>query len=162
MNASALSVDATPLAALLLVLAPVVALLLGVLLGRRTGKAASRIRDLDSRLQDADREHDRLLGELEAKSTETDEYRRQVTDHFAGTSERLRDLALQYRNVYDHLAEGARDLCPEGFVELEGKLEMDRLDAGDALQEPLPGEGEIASPAPAETDADADEEIRTP
>ena len=54
-------------------------------------------------------------------------YRGKVADHFAGTSERLRELTLQYRAIYNHLAEGAGELCPESFEKLEGGLGLDAL-----------------------------------
>ena len=44
-----------------------------------------------------------------------------------GTSERLRELTFQYRAIYNHLAEGAVDLCPEGFEKLDGGLGLDAL-----------------------------------
>jgi uncharacterized membrane-anchored protein YhcB (DUF1043 family) len=56
-----------------------------------------------------------------------EQYRGKVADHFVGTSERLRELTLQYRAVYNHLAEGAGELCPEGFQKLEGGLGLDAL-----------------------------------
>ena len=56
-----------------------------------------------------------------------EDYRKQVADHFSETSERLHDLTLQYRAVYEHLAKGATELCPEGFSKLEGGLGLDAL-----------------------------------
>ena len=76
-------------------------LLVGILLGRRAGRgAARRARDLEDQLVAAEDEMKR--------------YRAQVSDHFGETSKLLRDLTLQYRNVYEHLADGARSLCPDG------------------------------------------------
>lgn len=69
----------------------------------------------------------RAEAEIEAGREKHDRYRGKVADHFAGTSERLRDLTLQYREVYNHLAEGAGELCPEGFEKLEGGLGLDAL-----------------------------------
>ena len=40
----------------------------------------------------------------------------------------------------EHLADGARKLCPDGVLELEGQLEMERLEAGAGIEQPLPGE----------------------
>jgi uncharacterized membrane-anchored protein YhcB (DUF1043 family) len=65
--------------------------------------------------------------ELERTREGLERYRGKVADHFAGTSERLRDLTLQYRAIYSHLAEGAGELCPEGFQKLEGGLGLDAL-----------------------------------
>lgn len=65
--------------------------------------------------------------ELERTREGFESYRGQVADHFVGTSERLRDLTVQYRAIYSHLAEGAGELCPEGFQKLEGGLGLDAL-----------------------------------
>jgi uncharacterized membrane-anchored protein YhcB (DUF1043 family) len=76
-------------------------LLVGILFGRRAGRtAARRARDLEDQLVAAEDEMKR--------------YRAQVSEHFSETSTLLRDLTLQYRNVYEHLADGARTLCPDG------------------------------------------------
>jgi hypothetical protein len=96
------------------------ALALGFALGRRTGANAGKLRALESELDAEQRAHLRTRSETEA-------YKKQVTDHFAETSERLHDLTLQYRSVYEHLAKGASELCPEGFAKLEGGLGLDAL-----------------------------------
>jgi hypothetical protein len=85
------------------------ALALGFALGRRRDRdAAERARELEDRLQLAEDEMNR--------------YRHEVSEHFGQTSKLLRDLTLQYRNVYEHLAEGARNLCPEAGTLLPGSL----------------------------------------
>jgi len=65
--------------------------------------------------------------ELQRTREGFESYRGKVTDHFVGTSERLRDLTFQYRSIYNHLAEGAGELCPEGFQKLDGGLGLDAL-----------------------------------
>ena len=65
--------------------------------------------------------------ELERAREGHESYRGKVTDHFVGTSERLRELTYQYRAIYNHLAEGAGELCPEGFEKLDGGLGLDAL-----------------------------------
>jgi uncharacterized membrane-anchored protein YhcB (DUF1043 family) len=65
--------------------------------------------------------------ELERTREGLESYRGKVTDHFVGTSERLRELTFQYRAIYNHLAEGAGELCPEGFEKLDGGLGLDAL-----------------------------------
>jgi uncharacterized membrane-anchored protein YhcB (DUF1043 family) len=89
-----------------------------------------RARDLAARLEQASKERELARQELEVArdalrrlTQDYDAYRGKVTDHFAGTSDRLRDLAIQYRAVYQHLAEGASALCPDTFKGLEGGLE---------------------------------------
>jgi len=76
------------------------AFLIGLAVGRRRSRdAAERARELEDRLQLAEDEMNR--------------YRHEVSEHFGQTSKLLRDLTIQYRSVYEHLAEGARSLCPE-------------------------------------------------
>ena len=100
-----------------------VALLIGLAsfaAGRRTGSQAEQIKELTGALDDAQADAADVRAEL-------DGYRGSVSDHFAETSEKLRDLTLQYRVVYDHLAAGANKLCPEAFEQLGGGLATDAL-----------------------------------
>jgi uncharacterized membrane-anchored protein YhcB (DUF1043 family) len=101
---------------------------LGLLRNQQNGK---RARDLAARLEKASKERELARQELDVArdslrrlTQDYDAYRGKVTDHFAGTSDRLRELAIQYRAVYQHLAEGASALCPEGFEGLAGGLEL--------------------------------------
>src|SRR5512134_1556620 len=73
--------------------------LIGLALGRASNKAERRIRELE--------------GELETARAEHAGYRSEVSAHFGRTSELFRDMTLQYRAVYEHLADGARSLCPD-------------------------------------------------
>lgn len=73
--------------------------LVGLALGRSNSKLEARCRELESALEQSQATH--------AK------YREEVGSHFGKTSELLRDLTLQYRAVYEHLAEGAQTLCPD-------------------------------------------------
>jgi uncharacterized membrane-anchored protein YhcB (DUF1043 family) len=93
---------------------------LGFALGRLGGAAARRARALQLALAEERAAHDKARTEYEG-------YRKRVADHFSETSERLHDLTLQYRSVYEHLAKGASELCPEGFSKLEGGLGLDAL-----------------------------------
>jgi uncharacterized membrane-anchored protein YhcB (DUF1043 family) len=74
--------------------------------------------------------------ELERTREGHETYRGKVADHFVGTSERLRELTFQYRAIYNHLAEGAGELCPEGFQKLEGGLGLDALPEESETPEP--------------------------
>ena len=117
------------------------ALVVGVLLGRALAgrgarREAERARALEEQLQRAEAEQTR--------------YRAQVSDHFVETSRRLRDLTVQYKAVYEHLADGARTLCPEGVVSIAA-----------SLAEALPataGAGDPAAADEAQLDLDLDEE----
>ena len=95
------------------------AFVVGLLFGRSSGRhAAARASELEESLKGAEDEMAR--------------YRSQVSEHFAETSTLLRDLTLQYRNVYEHLAEGARTLCPEGVQLLAPSLAEAALPATSA------------------------------
>jgi uncharacterized membrane-anchored protein YhcB (DUF1043 family) len=140
-------------------LAPAVALLvvglaLGFAIGRGRNAAAQRaMRGLTERLEKERKQHELVIAELEAakdviarREKEHDAYRERVAQHFAGAGERMRDLALHYRAVYEHLAAGATGLCPEGLVGLEGGFDLlgaraamaAREAASPAAQEPAP------------------------
>ena len=99
--------------------AALAAFFIGLLFGRSSGRhAAARARELEESLKGAEDEMAR--------------YRSQVSEHFAETSTLLRDLTLQYRNVYEHLAEGARTLCPECVQLLAPSLAEAALPAASA------------------------------
>jgi len=103
-------------------------LLVGILVGALFARAGSR------REAARARELEEQLSSSEAEQTR---YRGQVSEHFSETSRRLRDLTLQYKSVYEHLADGARTLCPEGTIEIAASLAEAALPiaAGIALPE---------------------------
>ena len=109
---------------------------LGFLIGRRSSAARVRALQLEGELEELRKEQERAQAEIQAGREKLDRYRGKVADHFAGTSERLRDLTLQYRAVYNHLAEGAGELCPEGFEKLDGGLGLDALPEESEAPEP--------------------------
>ena len=129
---------------------------LGFAIGRSGGAAARRVRALQVSLAEERAVHDKARSEY-------DGYRKRVADHFSETSERLHDLTLQYRAVYEHLAQGATELCPEGFSKLEGGLGLDALTeevaerpaSDEVAQRPAP-DGIAQRPA---SNADVDHEV---
>ena len=88
-------------------------LLVGILVGALFARSGSR--------REAARAHE-LEEQLRSGEAEHTRYRGQVSEHFTETSRRLRDLTLQYKSVYEHLADGARTLCPEGTIEIAASL----------------------------------------
>jgi uncharacterized membrane-anchored protein YhcB (DUF1043 family) len=124
-------------------IAAVVAAALGFAIGRIGGAAGRRARALQLALAEERAAHDKARGEYEV-------YRKRVADHFTETSERLHDLTLQYRSVYEHLAKGATELCPEGFSKLEGGLGLDALPE-EAAPRPEASAAEGAEPDPAQS-----------
>lgn len=97
-------------------------------LGLLRNRNNRRLRELDAQLETANKERELVQSELVAareaiqkgKQQHAD-YRALVNDHFVGASDRLREFTLQYRAVYQHLAEGASALT-EGFAGLEGSF----------------------------------------
>jgi uncharacterized membrane-anchored protein YhcB (DUF1043 family) len=49
--------------------------------------------------------------QLSASEATLDAYRRQITDHFRGTADRVNRLTEDYRDLHSHLAQGAMSLC---------------------------------------------------
>lgn len=154
-----------PIAIAVCVAAALGGVLVGALWGRLSGSAAARGRELQAEVDALVEQGERAQAERAALETELDtvrkesgDYRKQVVEHFYGTSEQLRSLTLQYRAVFDHLAEGARELCPESFAALQEGLQPAALDARAG------GEDETAeeeSPA-LETDPEPTEEPERP
>jgi uncharacterized membrane-anchored protein YhcB (DUF1043 family) len=137
-----------------LVAFPLVGLAVGFLLGRRSSDGAERARTLEAEL-DAERavleqvqaEKLSALEDLGRARAEAEGYRERVVQHFYGTSDQLRSLTLRYRELFEHLADGARDLCPEAVGALQAGLEAPALGSGAAEAEARP---ESESEAPVE------------
>ena len=62
----------------------------------------------------------RTQARAESIKAEFDAYREQVTGHFRKTAGQFQQLGVQYKALYDHLADGAQTLCktPSGADEL--------------------------------------------
>ena len=83
-----------------------VGLLLGWLVGRRSSPGARKHRALTLKL-------DQVIQDKKA-------YEDEVVEHFTETARLLNNLTESYREVHNHLAEGAADLCHgKGPVSLE-------------------------------------------
>lgn len=107
----------------------------GLVLRRPDGRLRERVKTLEADLQEAQRRHDA--------------HRARVEKHFERTSDLFRDLTEQYTALYTHLAEGARELCPEGGPALGRGFNDPLLAAsfGD-LAEEMPGRGLPAAAPP--------------
>ena len=120
----------------------VIGLAVGGMLGRRANRVRSYARGLEQKLEEQRLAQERLVAEAQAardelkrRLQEAEAYRGQVSEHFGDTSKLLRELTLQYRTVYEHLAEGARDLCAEGSIPLEvGLPESPLLPGAESLE----------------------------
>lgn len=83
----------TTFAAVVAVLALIIGAIAGVLLWRSFGPHRDGRRDLEKRLEDAERR----LGD----------YQSEVTEHFVETSRRVNELTRNYRDVHEYLASSA-------------------------------------------------------
>jgi len=89
---------------------------LGFALRRPDRKLTARVTELEADLHAAERRYD--------------EHRARVEKHFERTSQLFRDLTEHYTALYSHLAEGARELCPEGGPALGRGLDDPLLSLG--------------------------------
>jgi uncharacterized protein len=90
----------------------ILGLLVGWATGRRTSAEAKKYRDIALKL-------DQVLQDKKA-------YEDNVVEHFTETAKLLNNLTESYREVHNHLAQGAASLCQgEGPVSLE-RLESRR------------------------------------
>ncbi len=115
----------------------VLGVVVGLLAARGGEGARAQARRLEEELAES---RERLAG-----------YEDQVAKHFAQTSELFGDLTRQYTAVWDHLAEGSRELCAERAPALgRGFSDVPRLLTQASETEPsvtdTPGERE-ADPA---------------
>ncbi len=110
-----------------------VGVVIGLLIGGRLSANPARLRELESELREA-REAERR-------------YRSSVGDHFSLTADLVHHMTQSYREVYDHLASGAQDLCSD---EIAAKLLPAKSDAQFAQQASQEGgdQDEAAALAP--------------
>ncbi|MCH7816534.1 MAG: DUF1043 family protein [Proteobacteria bacterium] len=74
-----------------------VGVVVGVVFASRLNTSPSRVQELESQIRDL-------------KDNHTD-YRDSVSDHFSMTAELIQHMTESYKEVYQHLATGAQDLC---------------------------------------------------
>lgn len=86
------------------ILAALIGLIVGVAIFRSMGSSSSKVRELEQKLE---REQEKGL-----------QYKSDVTQHFSETASLLTDLTLKYKDIHDHLANGADQLCRDE----QGKL----------------------------------------
>lgn len=74
-----------------------VGMIIGYWLAERINTTPNKMTELEQQLQDLQRTHAR--------------YRDEVSEHFSTTAELVQQMTESYRDVYQHLASGAQDLC---------------------------------------------------
>lgn len=105
---------------------------IGALLYKVLRSDEARVKALETKLQELSEEHEN--------------YKSSVHSHFNGTARLLNEMTDSYRNVYQHLAKGAQNLCPDY---ISSQLSLENL-GGTALPESSPElpAGEKADPEP--------------
>jgi uncharacterized membrane-anchored protein YhcB (DUF1043 family) len=71
--------------------------IIGLLIAGRLDVSPSKVKDLEEQVRKL--------------KDSTSEYRDSVNDHFSMTAELVQHMTESYRDVYQHLASGAQDLC---------------------------------------------------
>lgn len=78
---------------------------------------------------------------------EFDAYRTKVAEHFGKTADQFHAIGIQYRELYEHLAEGSAALCkldgPAGTAPFPPMIAAQDTEATEAVVES--GEGEVAA-----------------
>lgn len=74
-----------------------IGVVMGVLVAGRLNGGPSRVKELE--------------GQIHQLKENQREYKDSVSDHFGMTAELIQHLTESYREVYQHLASGAQDLC---------------------------------------------------
>lgn len=103
-------------------------IIVGVLIASYMSSGPTRVKELESQIRNLKERHG--------------EYKDSVSDHFGMTAELIQHMTESYREVYQHLAAGAQDLCS---AEVANKLlpaDSDAVFDGSARQ------GQIGEPLP--------------
>lgn len=99
---------------------------IGYFLAGRVNNNPTKIGELEQQLQELQRSNSR--------------YRDEVSEHFSTTAELVQQMTESYKDVYQHLAGGAQDLC-------SGEVARKLLPASsDAVFGPSQAEGELQAP----------------
>lgn len=106
----------------------VAGIVIGLLVGRRQSPASQKYREVERKL-------DQVLQDKKA-------YEDEVVEHFGQTARLLNSLTESYREVHNHLAQGAAALCqgqgPVSLERLQGKRDAAEIPAQLAdIQPPL-------------------------
>jgi len=70
-----------------------------------------------------------LEAQLQQLTDEYENYKREVHGHFSDSAHLFGKLTESYREVYQHLAHGARNLCPEYIANQVAQIPADTLNA---------------------------------
>ncbi len=111
-----------------------VGLALGALVGRHTGAARARIRELEAQTEGLAKERELTRAELEATKedlsrtrAELGGYRDQVAEHFSKSFTLLRALSVQVRSDCERLAEGADGFARDEALDIGEEVDPQPL-----------------------------------
>ena len=90
-----------------------VRIVIGTVFTRQLGTDAARVKELEEKIANIMESHD--------------EYRESVSEHFNVTSDLINQMTGKYRDVYEHLANGAQDLCSAKVAEKLLPIEPDAV-----------------------------------
>jgi len=76
-----------------------VGIVMGVIFASRLNTSPSRVQELENQIRDLKENHS--------------SYRDNVSDHFSLTADLVQHMTESYKDVYQHLASGAQDLCTD-------------------------------------------------
>ncbi|PCJ24964.1 MAG: hypothetical protein COA96_08190 [SAR86 cluster bacterium] len=76
-----------------------VGIIIGVVFASRLNTSPSRVQELENQIRDLKENHT--------------SYRDNVSDHFSMTADLVQHMTESYKEVYQHLASGAQDLCSD-------------------------------------------------
>lgn len=71
--------------------------------GRLSNTSPARIKEMETQIENLHQQHG--------------DYRSEVSEHFNTTAELVQQMTQSYRDVYQHLATGAQDLCSEDVAD---------------------------------------------
>ena len=116
----------------------IAALIIASLIGFSIGTAFGAL-FLSKFTQNAQTTHE-LEKHLHDKQDEIKHYQQEVRQHFSETAGLLRGLAENYRDVHNHLAQGAEQLCPDPQADLIIKKlpEVDTIEVSQAPESVSP------------------------
>jgi uncharacterized protein len=83
-----------------------------------------------------------LESQLQQLSDEYENYKKEVHGHFSDSAILVGKLTESYREVYQHLAQGARNLCPDYIAS-----QMTQLGSPDSVVGEEGNRGSVLSPA---------------
>lgn len=125
----------------------IVALAIGAVIGYLMGRSGEE----DTSAQDA------LKKQLDEAQQELNSYKDQVNSHFAQTAELVNNLTESYKEVHQHLASSAQELCKDGLAaqSLEAAMQPKLEETAEAEEVPTVTEA-VAAPANAEPEQPRD------